>query len=70
MNTNLIEQRLIKKIRKLSPPRIVEVENLIDFLYQRDIQSDDNLTLAATKLSEASFSQVWDNSEDAAYDNL
>jgi GxxExxY protein len=25
---------------------------------------------SATKISEAAFSQVWDNSEDAAYDNL
>jgi hypothetical protein len=70
MNTNLIEQRLIEKIRKLSSPRIVEIEDFIDFLYQRESQSDASLTLAATKLSEASFSQVWDNSEDAAYDNL
>ncbi len=70
MNTTLVEQRLIEKIRQLSSPRIVEIEDFIDFLYQREHQSDDNLTLAATKLSEASFSQVWDNSEDAAYDNL
>jgi hypothetical protein len=26
--------------------------------------------LAASKLSEAVFSKVWDNPEDAAYDNL
>jgi hypothetical protein len=71
MNTNLVEQRLIEKIRQLSSPRIMEIEDFIDFLYQREHQSDDaNLTLAATKLSEAAFSQVWDNSEDAAYDNL
>jgi hypothetical protein len=70
MNTNLVEQRLIEKIRQLSSPRIIEIEDFIDFLYQRDNQSDANLTMAATKLSEASFSQVWDNSEDAAYDNL
>jgi hypothetical protein len=70
MNTNLVEQRLIEKIRQLSSMRIIEIEDFIDFLYQRENQSDDNLTLSATKLSEASFSQVWDNSEDAAYDNL
>ena len=70
MNTNLVEQRLIEKIRKLSSPRIVEIEDFIDFLYQRENQSDANLTLAATKLSEASFTQIWDNSEDAVYDNL
>jgi hypothetical protein len=31
---------------------------------------DDCLTLSATKISEAAFARVWDNSEDAAYDNL
>jgi hypothetical protein len=33
-------------------------------------QSDANLTSAATKISEAAFARVWDNSEDAEYDNL
>jgi hypothetical protein len=33
-------------------------------------EADANLTLAASKLSEAAFSKVWDNPEDAAYDNL
>jgi hypothetical protein len=32
--------------------------------------TDTNLTLVASKLSEAVFSKVWDNPEDAAYDNL
>jgi hypothetical protein len=31
-------------------------------------EADDNLTLAASKLSENAFSKVWDNPEDAAYD--
>lgn len=70
MNTNVIEQRLIEKIRKLSSTRIVEIEDFIDFLSQREERSDANLTLAASKLSEASFSKVWDNPEDAAYDDL
>ncbi len=38
MNTNLVEQRLIEKIRQLSSPRIVEIEDFIDFLYQRENQ--------------------------------
>ena len=38
MNTNLVEQRLIEKIRRLSYPRIVEIEDFIDFLYQRESQ--------------------------------
>jgi hypothetical protein len=32
MNANIVEQRLIEKIRKLSSTRIVEIEDFIDFL--------------------------------------
>jgi hypothetical protein len=70
MNTDIVEQRLIEKIRKLSSTKIVEIEDFIDFLYQRENQSESNLTSTATKLSESSFAKVWDNPEDAAYDNL
>jgi hypothetical protein len=70
MNTNLVEQRLIEKIRKLSSTKIIEIEDFIDFLYQRENRSDNALTLAATQLSESTFAKVWDNPEDAAYDNL
>ncbi|MBE9140849.1 hypothetical protein IQ254_27235 [Nodosilinea sp. LEGE 07088] len=31
---------------------------------------DQSLVAAAAKASEASFAEVWDNSEDAAYDDL
>ena len=70
MNTNLVEQRLIEKIRKLSSTRVTEIEDFVDFLYQRENQFDNSLTLAATKLSESAFTKVWDNPEDAAYDDL
>ena len=70
MSTDTIEQRLLAKIRKLSATKVVEIEDFIDFLYERESQSDANLTLAATKLSEATFAKVWDNPEDAAHDNL
>ena len=70
MSPDTIEQRLLAKIRKLSATKVVEIEDFIDFLYERESQSDANLTLAATKLSEATFAKVWDNPEDAAYDNL
>ena len=33
-------------------------------------ETNRNLDIATTKLSEGSFSKVWDNSEDAEYDNL
>jgi hypothetical protein len=70
MNADIVEQRLIEKIRKLSSTRIVEIEDFIDFLSQRDEGANVNLTVTASKLSEASFSKVWDNPEDAAYDDL
>jgi hypothetical protein len=61
MNANIVEQRLIEKIRKLSSTRIVEIEDFIDFLSQREDRSDTNLTLSARKLSEAAFAKVWNN---------
>jgi hypothetical protein len=63
------EQRILEKIRKLPFDKIVELENFIDFLYQRPNSSQDLVTTSA-KLSEASFAKIWDNPEDAAYDNL
>jgi regulatory protein YycI of two-component signal transduction system YycFG len=68
--TITVEQRLLDKIRKLTAEKLIEVEDFIDFLYQRQTVSDYNLVMAATKISEASFSKVWDNPEDAEYDNL
>jgi hypothetical protein len=64
------EQRLLEKIRKLPSERAIEVEDFIDFLYQRETESDDSLVHAATKMSENSFSKIWNNSEDAQYDTL
>ncbi|WP_017294252.1 hypothetical protein [Geminocystis herdmanii] len=40
---------------------------------EQDIQNqkqDQQLTTVYTKMSEASFHQIWDNPEDADYDNL
>ena len=70
ITTTTVEQRLLDKIRKLSSEKVIEVEDFIDFLYQRQTDSDQNLTIAANKVSEASFLKVWDNLEDAEYDNL
>ena len=64
----LQEQRLLEKIRTLPPEKIEEVEDFIEFLHQR---SDYRLlTQAAGKLSEEAFRKVWDNPEDAIYDQL
>lgn len=52
MNTNLVEQRLIEKIRKLSSPRIDEIEDFIDFLYQRENQEQLSIDRFAPSNSE------------------
>ena len=44
----------------------VEVEDFVDFLRARE--DERRLTHAAAGVSEASFTQVWDNDEDVAYD--
>ena len=65
---NSLEQKLLEKIRSLPPEKAAEVEDFIDFLSQRE--GDRQLAGAATGLSEASFHHVWDNPDDAEYDQL
>jgi hypothetical protein len=48
----------------------MEREEFTDFSSQEEDLSDTTLTLAASKLSEAAFSKIWDNPEDAEYDKL
>lgn len=67
-NTQSHVQQLIHKLQLLAPERIAEVEDFIDFLNQRD--QTRQLTQAALATAEPSFNQIWDNAEDADYDNL
>ena len=62
------EKVLIEKIKQLPPQRVAEVEDFVDFLRARD--GEQRLTNAASKVSESSFAAVWDNDEDAVYDQL
>ena len=64
----MADKSLIDKIRSLPPEKLVEVEDFVNFLKTRD--EDRLVTHAATKLSEESFRQVWDNPDDAEYDRL
>ena len=50
------------------PERVAEVEDFVDFLTVRD--QDRRLIQAATRMSEDAFRAVWDNADDAEYDNL
>ncbi len=62
------EQALIDKIRQLPPQRLAEVEDFVDFLRSRE--DEQRLTHPAAKMAEASFTAVWNNDEDAAYDKM
>jgi hypothetical protein len=61
-------EHLLEKIRSLTPEKIVEVEDFVDFLHAK--ATDGRLVLAAAKLSEPALSKVWDNPDDAEYDQL
>lgn len=51
-----------------SPSTVEHLQQIVLMQKEPDLFADTNLTLAASKLSEAAFSKVWDNPEDAAYD--
>ena len=61
------EKELIAKIKNLPPDKLAELIDFVDFLAQRD---DRLLVEVAAKVSEPSFNQVWENADDAAYDQL
>jgi len=67
MQTQQIEQ-VVQKLQALTPNRINEVEDFIDFLSRRD--SDRQLTQAAMASSEPALNAVWNNPDDAEYDKL
>jgi hypothetical protein len=61
-------EQVAHKLQTLSQERITEVEDFIDFLKQRDESSQ--LTRNAMKLTEPLLSNLWNNIEDAEYDQL
>ncbi|MDE0285973.1 MAG: toxin-antitoxin system, antitoxin component, Xre family protein [Gammaproteobacteria bacterium] len=65
MQSQQIEQ-VVQKLQALTPNRVEEVEDFIDFLSQRDI--DRQLTKAAATVSESRLKTLWDNPYDAEYD--
>ncbi len=67
MQAQHIEQ-VVQKLQTLTPNRINEVEDFIDFLSQRD--TDHQLTQAALTASETTLNTLWDNADDAEYDKL
>jgi hypothetical protein len=65
MNPNHLRE-LVDKLETLPPERIAEVEDFIDFIKQRD--QERQLTRVAAQAAEASFAKVWENPDDAVYD--
>lgn len=61
-------QHVLEKLEHLSPDRLAEVEDFIDFLQQRD--QGKRLRRDFARASEAAFVKVWDNDDDAIYDTL
>lgn len=59
---------LIGKLSFLSPQRLAEVEDFVDFLRQRE--SDQQLRQAFAQASATTLNTIWDNDEDAVYDSL
>ena len=62
------ERLILTKIRMLPPDKVAEVADFVDFISQKDRERQ--LIKAAGKMAEDSFKEVWDNSEDDAYDRL
>lgn len=61
------DKELIEKINALPPEKIAEVVDFVDFLGYRD----DRLSVeSASRMSEPVFAAIWDNPDDAEYDNL
>ena len=62
------EQAILEKLKQLPPERVAEVEDFVDFLRARG--AEQQLTRAAAKAAEPVFKKVWDNPDDAGYDQL
>lgn len=61
-------EQMIEKLESLSPERIAEVADFIEFLQQKEAET--RLSADFAQASEAAFHAVWDNEDDAAYDAL
>ncbi|MEI2767166.1 MAG: hypothetical protein V9E86_01375 [Nitrosomonas sp.] len=65
---SLKQEQILIKLKRLSPSRLAEVADFIDFLQQRD--QERQLQQDYAKTSKAAFNKVWDNDDDTVYDNL
>ena len=63
------EEKFITLLRRLPIEKVKEVFDFANFLKEK-AETERTRIKVAQKLSEKSFAKVWDNDEDAAYDNL
>ena len=61
-------RQMLDKLTHLSPERLAEVDDFIDFIYQRE--QDSRLRQQLSGGSEVAFNKIWDNDADAIYDTL
>jgi hypothetical protein len=61
-------EALIEKIQTLSPDRVAEVEDFVDFLRLRD--KERALIRDAASASAPGFAAIWSNAEDDCYNAL
>ena len=61
-------EHIQEKLHSLTPDRLAEVEDFIDFLRQRDQETQ--LRGGYSQASEEAFNKVWNNDDDAIYDQL
>ena len=59
-------EQAIQKLKALPPQQRAEVEDFIDFVSQR--ASERTFTAIALATSEPALAKLWNNAEDAVYD--
>jgi hypothetical protein len=62
------EAELLDKIRALPADKITEVADFVEFLQQKIEAAQ--FTSAVSRIAEPAFTKVWDNPDDADYDQL
>lgn len=64
----LVKDLIKNEIEKLPESFLLEIYDFIQFLETKE--EKERLLRASQELSRKSFEKVWDNEEDAVYDNL
>lgn len=63
-----VKEMLHQEIDNIPDEILIQVYHFIQFLVYK--QENEKLTKIAQNISEKAFEKVWDNEEDAVYDNL